>query len=53
MATYHEIPRPPRFRGTEQEKWRQLEGYLTRMAELLENIINHMTQEGVKKDAKT
>lgn len=44
MATYHEIPRPPRFRGTDQEKWRQLEGYLTRLAELLETIINNMTK---------
>lgn len=50
MATYHEIPRPPRFRGTEQEKWRQLEGYLTRLVELLESIINNMTKEGEKRN---
>lgn len=50
MATYHEIPRPPRLRGTPEEKQRQLEGYLTRLAEQLESIINNMTKEGVKKN---
>lgn len=50
MATYHEILRPPRLRGTPEEKQRQLESYLTKLAEQLEHIINTMNQEGVKKN---
>lgn len=45
MATYHEIPKPPRFHGSEEEKWRQLHAYLIKVSEHLENIINNMTKE--------
>lgn len=45
MATYHEIPRPERPRGTEEERWQQVYRYLFRLAEHLENIINHMAKE--------
>lgn len=50
MATYHELPRPPAFRGTEQEKWKQLRDYLLKVTEQLQNIINTMSEEGEKKD---
>lgn len=50
MATYHEIPRPERPKGTEEERWQQVYRYLYRLSEHLENIINNLTEEGVKKD---
>lgn len=50
MATYHEIPRPERPKGTEEERWQQVYRYLYRLSEHLENIINNLTKEGVKKD---
>lgn len=52
MATYHEVPRPERPRGTEAERWDQVYRYLYKLAEHLENIINNMTKEGAKKDAR-
>lgn len=48
MATYHEIPRPERPKGTDDERWQQVYRYLWKLSEHLENIINHMTKEGVK-----
>lgn len=50
MATYHEVPKPPQFRGREEERWRQLHTYLYKLAEHLEHIINNLTKEGEKKD---
>ena len=50
MATYHEIPRPERPKGTDEERWQQVYRYLYKLSEHLENIINNMTKEGVKKD---
>ena len=50
MATYHEIPRPERPKGAEEERWQQVYRYLYKLSEHLENIINNMTKEGVKKD---
>lgn len=50
MAIYHEVPRPERPRGNEQERWEQVYRYLFRLSEHLENIINHMTKEGAKDD---
>lgn len=52
MATYHEIPKPERPRGTEGERWNQVYKYLYELAEHLENIINNMTKEGVKTDGR-
>lgn len=48
MAGYHEIPQPPVFRGTEAERWSQLQRYLNQLREHLEHIINNMTKEGEK-----
>jgi hypothetical protein len=48
MATYHEVPRPERPRGTEAERWDQVYRYLYKLAEHLENIINNMTKEGAQ-----
>ena len=45
MARYHEIPKPPVFRGTEEEKWRQLRDYLRMVADQLEHVINDMSKE--------
>lgn len=42
---YHEIPRPERPRGTEQERWDQVYRYLWKLSEHLENVINNMTKE--------
>jgi len=50
MATYHEIPRPQRPRGSEEERWAQVYNYLYRLSEHLENIINNMTKEGDEKN---
>jgi hypothetical protein len=50
MATYHEVPRPERPRGTEAERWDQLYRYLYKLAEHLENILNNMTKEGEKRN---
>ena len=50
MATYHEIPRPERPKGTDEQKWQELYRYLYRLTEHLENIINNLTKEGVKND---
>lgn len=45
MARYHEIPKPERPKGTEEERWRQIYKYLYELSEQLENIINNMTKE--------
>lgn len=45
---YHEIPRPERPRGTEQERWDQVYRYLWKLSEHLENVINNMTKEAKK-----
>lgn len=50
MATYHEVPRPERPKGTDEQKWQELYRYLYRLSEHLENIINNLTKEGVKND---
>ena len=50
MATYHEIPRPERPKGTDEQKWKELYRYLYSLSEHLENIINNITQEGAKND---
>lgn len=50
MATYHEIPRPERPRGTEVERWEQVYRYLFKLSEHLENIINSMTKDGGQKN---
>ena len=39
MASYHEIPRPERPKGTDEERWQQVYRYLYQLAEHLE--INH------------
>jgi len=46
MATWRELPKPPTFRGTEEEKWRMLRSYLLKLVEALENYIN--SREGEK-----
>lgn len=48
MSKYHEIPKPPVFRGTEEERWRELRNYLWRVAEQIEHIINNQEKEGEK-----
>ena len=50
MASYHEIPKPERPRGTDTERWNQIYRYLFDLAERLQNIINELAEEGVKKD---
>lgn len=52
MATYHEIPKPPRPKGIEAEYRMQMYNYLSKLVEQLQAIINGMTAEekGVKKD---
>lgn len=52
MATYHEIPRPERPKGTDEQKWKELYRYLYSLSEHLENIINNLTKEGVKNDGE-
>lgn len=49
-ATYHEVPRPERPRGSEEERWAQVYRYLWKLSEHLEHIINNMTKEGERKD---
>ena len=50
MATYREVPRPPVFRGTEEERWRQMHTYLYKLSEHLEHVLNNMTKEGATSD---
>lgn len=49
MATYHEAPKPPRFRGSEEERWQQVHTYLYKLAEHVEHVANNMQKEGEKK----
>lgn len=49
MATYHEIPKPPQPKGTDEEYRKQVFNYLWRLAEQLQAIINGLAalhQEG-------
>lgn len=49
MATYHEIPKPPQPKGTDEECRKQVFNYLWRLAEQLQAIINGLAalhQEG-------
>lgn len=46
MATYHEAPKPERFRGTPEENWKQLFAYLWKLAEWLDIVINNISAEG-------
>lgn len=50
MSTYHEVPRPEKPRGTEEQRWEQVYRYLYRLSEHLENVINSLTKEGARKD---
>ena len=50
MATYHEVPRPERPKGTDAERWAQVYRYLFTLSEFLENVLNNMTKEGEDKD---
>lgn len=50
MATYHEIPRPEKPRGNEEQRWEQVYRYLFRLSEHMENIINNLVKEGDKKN---
>lgn len=44
MASYHEIPRPERPRGTEAERWNQVYRYLWELSERLEHLINTLKE---------
>lgn len=48
MANYHEIPKPTRPKGTEEEYRKQIYNYLFSLAELLQAVLNAITtqQEG-------
>ena len=48
MATFHEVPRPERPRGTEQESIQQVYRYLFKLSERLENVINTISAGGVE-----
>lgn len=50
MARYHEIPRPEKPRGTNEERWEQVYRFLWKLSEHLENIVNNIAKEGAKKD---
>ena len=53
MAGYHEIPKPPRPKGTDEERWVQMYNYLKRLAESLETVVNALTamhEEGGNND---
>lgn len=53
MANYHEIPKPPRPKGSEEEYRTQIYNYLYRLAETLQAVVNGlqaMHEEGGKAD---
>ena len=50
MASYHEIPKPERPRGSTAEQIVQLYRYQLKLAEALQNILNDIAKEGEKKD---
>ena len=54
MATYHEIPKPPQFKGIEAEVRKQIYNYLYRLAETLQAVVNGLQaqhEEGGEKNA--
>ena len=55
MATYHELPTPPKPKGNPEEYMQQIYNYLFRLKEQLQAIVNGIaaqqtTQEGGNKE---
>lgn len=45
MATYHELPTPPKPKGTAEEYNQQLYNYLYRLKEQMQAIVNGLAEQ--------